>query len=1141
MKRLSRPLDEIQAHYDVVVIGSGYGGGVAASRLARCGKHVCLLERGREFMPGEFPDRLGEGLAEIQINAAGKRIGSRTSLFEVHTGKDINAVVGCGLGGTSLINANVCLQPDESIFKDTRWPSKLMDDTYLNEGFIRAKNMLEPKPIPKEIANNLHKVNALKKAAKAIDAHCTLPPLNVSFEDRVNSSNVKQPSCVLCGDCCSGCNTGAKNTVQMTYLPDAVNHGAKLFTEVNVKYLRKEENIWRIFFETGEDDHFNAPEQSITADIVVLAAGTLGSNEILLRSQKHGLAVSDQLGKKFSGNGGVIAFGYNNDEVINGIGVGVPPKVETETEIGPCIAGMIDLTETEDITKSMVIEEGTIPSLLSVILPKLMSTGSTFIGEDTDFDLSDELNETKRSLKSLLMGPYSGAVRNTQTFLATSHDDGKGRIELKGDSTTISWPNVARQANFVNVNNVIKRATAATGGTYIKNPLSHHLLGETLITVHPLGGCSMGESSSSGVVNHKCQVFNTSENNKTQEVYEGLYVCDGSVIPSPLGINPLLTITAIAERAMIHLAADHNWVFDCASNPDAPLRDARPEPSKENTSAAGIKFTERMSGFWSSSIKDDFEAAERHGKTGNNNFSFILNIVVDDIDVFIANADHSARMTGIVECQVLSSEPLDVFNGRFNLFSIDENSAEVRRMDYRMTLMDRSGKSYSFIGYKHIHDDPGLDIWSDTTRLFFDLYDDANKHIGRGVLSIVIGDFLTQMRTMHGFGGNGSLDRTKAMLKFAQLFGSNLYSSYAGIAGPLHRYDYHKIRKKRELRVSDPEIHYFKTGDGFTLRLMRYRGGTKGPVILSHGLGVSSLIFSIDTINTNLLEFLYSAGYDCWLLDYRASIHLSYANEVWTADDVAREDYPAAIAKVREITGVDTVQMFVHCYGATTFTMAMLMGLKHVRSAVISQISVDVIMPWWPQGFLSHLRIPSLLSAFGLDALDAKADKQDKFWLKWLDRIIRIALPIVSKETSQSATSNRITAIYGQLYELDQLNSLTYLEGLPEMFGKANMQALRHLSLMAQKKHIVNKEGKDCYRPHIDRLKLPLCFIHGAKNQCYKPESTKRTYDSLVKRHGSGLYERHVIPAYGHIDCIFGKNAAIDVYPHILRHLEKNN
>ncbi|MEJ2517421.1 MAG: GMC family oxidoreductase N-terminal domain-containing protein, partial [Methyloceanibacter sp.] len=104
--------------YDVVVVGSGYGGGIAASRLARAGQSVCVLERGREVPVGGFPSRLPELRRELQVHNGKKRSGSGTGLYDVRLGPDINVVVGCGLGGGSLINAGVALRPDARVFAD---------------------------------------------------------------------------------------------------------------------------------------------------------------------------------------------------------------------------------------------------------------------------------------------------------------------------------------------------------------------------------------------------------------------------------------------------------------------------------------------------------------------------------------------------------------------------------------------------------------------------------------------------------------------------------------------------------------------------------------------------------------------------------------------------------------------------------------------------------------------------------------------------------------------------------------------------------------------------------------------------------------------------------------------------------------
>jgi cholesterol oxidase len=159
----------------------------------------------------------------------------------------------------------------------------------------------------------------------------------VSFAATVNPAGVAQPACTRCGDCCGGCNVGAKNTVALTYLPDAARHGAEIFTHAKVRHIaRAPEGDWRVHFERL-DGSGAASTGAVTADMVVLAAGTLGSTEILLRSRELGLALSDRLGKSFSANGDIIAFGYGARLPVNAIGVGHPSKVEG-LDVGACVS-----------------------------------------------------------------------------------------------------------------------------------------------------------------------------------------------------------------------------------------------------------------------------------------------------------------------------------------------------------------------------------------------------------------------------------------------------------------------------------------------------------------------------------------------------------------------------------------------------------------------------------------------------------------------------------------------------------------------------------------------------------------------------------------------------------------------------------
>ena len=1130
MNRLSFPIERMQSHYTAIVIGSGYGGAIAASRLARAGQQVCVLERGKEFQPGEYPDTEAEALCEMQAHTTEGHIGPRTGLYDFHLGPDINVFVGCGLGGTSLVNANVSLRAEPRIFDDPRWPQSLRADltTLVEDGYRRAEDMLKPSPYPNEFPT-LPKLKAQEKSAAAMGQPFSRPPLNVTFTDGVNHVGVDQRACVLCGDCVSGCNHGSKNTVLMNYLPDAWNHGAEIYTQVAVRHLERRNNRWVVHYHllNSGREQFDAPTMFVTADLVILGAGTLGSTEILLRSQAMGLSVSERVGRRFTGNGDVLGFGYNTDQVIDGIGFGARPP-EGREPVGPCISGLIDLRLRPDVESGMVIEEGSIPGALAAFLPAALAAGAKLAEQSGG--VAGNVEQKARELASFVRGAYHGAVRRSQTYLVMTHDDGEGRIVLDGhDHVRIDWPGVGRQPIFQQVDQRLREATHALGGTYVPNPLWTELMTHPLTSVHPLGGCVMAEDASRGVVNHKGQVF---AGRAGTEVYDSLYVCDGAVIPRPLGVNPLLTISALAERCLALLANDRGWTLSYEL-PSVPKEAAAP-------ARMGLQFTETMRGYVSSNVRGDYHQATEQGRIDQSPCEFTLTVITDDVERMLADSTHEAKMVGTVTAPALAAKPMTVCNGVFQLFTEDPEHVGTRRMNYRMNLVTEEGRQYYFEGFKSVHNDRGIDLWSDTTTLYITVYDgqDATHPlVAKGMLKIAPADFATQMTTLRVTNATSTAERLAATARFGAFFSGVLFETYGGLLAKPSVFDPDKPpRKMRSLRVAAPHVHVCTASDGVQLRLTRYRGGEKGPLILSHGLGVSSSIFSLDTIDTNLLEYLFAQGYDVWLLDYRASIDLPASRTQFTADDVAEKDYPAAVEAVRRVTGAATVQMVVHCYGSTTFFMAMLAGLQGVRSAVCSQIATHIVAPAMTR-FKVGLHLPEVLGALGVESLTAYVDRH----ADWKNRLFDLALrcyPVDSEERCNSSVCHRITFMYAPLYEHAQLNTLTH-ETLHETFGIANMRAFEHLALMTKTGHLVTATGDEAYLPHLNRLAIPITFIHGERNECFLPASTEKTYELLRRHNGTGLYRRHVIAGYGHIDCIFGKNAVTDVYPFILQHLEE--
>jgi cholesterol oxidase len=424
MTRIATPISDIKEHYDVIVIGSGYGGGIAASRLSRAGKRVCLLERGREIQPGEYPNTMLAATEELQVHDPDGHIGSRTGLFDLHVNAQQNVVVGCGLGGTSLINANVALEPEPGVFDDPRWPLAVREhrDTLLKDGYARAREMLKPNPYP-GTSPVLPKLEANKKSADYLKqgAHFYKPPINVTFDKLPNNLNhvgVEQLPCNHCGDCVSGCNNKAKNTTLMNYLPDACNHGAEIFCQAQVRHLERDGDGWIVHFQYLDSgrEKFSAPTLFVKADVVVVSAGTLGSTEILLRSRDKGLSTSSQLGENMSGNGDILGFGHNCEQPINGIGFGAHSAKELQP-VGPCITSIIDMRTEGDWRSRMVIEEGSIPGALGRPMVPSMAAFAELIGKPTDDSFSGKLEYKVRETESFLRGPYRGALHNMQTYL----------------------------------------------------------------------------------------------------------------------------------------------------------------------------------------------------------------------------------------------------------------------------------------------------------------------------------------------------------------------------------------------------------------------------------------------------------------------------------------------------------------------------------------------------------------------------------------------------------------------------------------------------------------------------------------------------------------------------------------------------
>ena len=376
-----------------------------------------------------------------------------------------------------------------------------------------------------------------------------------------------------------------------------------------------------------------------------------------------------------------------------------------------------------------------------------------------------------------MRGPYHGAMRNTQIYLVMTHDQSAGRMYLENDRLRIAWPGVGEQPIFQRVNDLLKQASIPLGATFVKNPMWTELFKHNLTTVHPLGGCRMAENAENGVVNHQGQVFSDKSG---AAIHDSLYVCDGSIMPRSLGVNPLMTICALAERCVARLAQERGWQINYQL-PSAPSQNAAP-------TVLGLQFTETMRGFFSAQVKDDFAQGAKQGKEEGSPFEFTLTIISDDLDVMLDRPEHRARTLGTVTAPSLSFQPLTVTGGEFNLFVEDPDHPNTRQMHYRMKMTTTAGRAYYFYGFKVIHNDPGFDAWTDNTTLYSTVYDGDSQDspiLGRGILVISPKDFLRQLTTIQVTNAATLEQHLEAKVRFGRFFTGVLFDTYARIFSTL--------------------------------------------------------------------------------------------------------------------------------------------------------------------------------------------------------------------------------------------------------------------------------------------------------------------------------------------------------------------
>ena len=481
---------------EVVIVGSGFGGAVAACRLAVAGKRVLVLERGRNWEVDDYPSTSRKNWFYDPGNPL-----ERDGWMDVRRlDSDMTVVCGAGVGGGSLIYANVCVDAPPNVF-ESGWPSAITGRR-LRPYYRKVSTMLKPRTVPK----TLNRTTLMKEAATAIGepGRFRKLPLAVDFS-----------KCTNCGNCDIGCLEAAKKTLDTNYLVGATENGARIQPRCQVSHISEAYGGWRVHYVDYSSG--KAVTDEIVAPRLILAAGSIGSTEILLRSRHFGLKVLPRsLGRGWSSNGDFLTPApYKNR-------IAAPAPTN-----GPTITSAIDFL-TGYPPGRIFVEDGGIPNLANVLLRADTRPGQFW---------------------AWLSG--RGALDSVMPWFGQGIDAADGELDMRRSLLRpwrhvmkLDW-NPARSEEAINaMQEMHVRLTKATGGSPIR--LASWSVFKGLITPHPLGGCNMAASPAAGVVNDVGKVHGL----------EGLYVMDGAIVPRAIGRNPSKTIAALAERAVAALLTE---------------------------------------------------------------------------------------------------------------------------------------------------------------------------------------------------------------------------------------------------------------------------------------------------------------------------------------------------------------------------------------------------------------------------------------------------------------------------------------------------------------------------------------------------------------------------------------------------------
>ncbi len=518
--------------FDWAVVGSGFGGSVAALRLAERGYRVCVLEQGRRYADADFAASAGE---------AGKvwwwpRLGLR-GIMKMTTFRHVTVISGVGVGGGSLVYANTLYVPrSDAFYRHPQWAQLGDWRTELEPHYAEASRMLgvtscdadgPSEALMRSLADDLGVPDGFRNTP--VGVYLGEPGQRVE-DPYFDGEGPARTGCIRCGQCLLGCRHGAKNTLVKNYLWLAERRGVRIEADSEVTAIRplgSDDGSGGYAVASRRPGPLPGPERTITAGGVVLAAGALGTNRLLLRCRERGLLprLSPRLGRLVRTNSETITAATSE-------------RRDADYRADVAITASVFPDEHTHFTNNTYGDAGDAIAF---------NFGPLTGGRSRAARAAAALGQiARRPGRWLGRGRVHGWSRRTVIFTtmhstdtALSFRPRRGPIGRLGALQTELEPSATPPDNFIPLANEIAARAAARIEGYPQSSLTESMLG-TPGTAHLLGGAVIGSGPRSGVIDSSHRAFG----------YENLLVCDGAALPANPGVNPSLTITALAERAI---------------------------------------------------------------------------------------------------------------------------------------------------------------------------------------------------------------------------------------------------------------------------------------------------------------------------------------------------------------------------------------------------------------------------------------------------------------------------------------------------------------------------------------------------------------------------------------------------------------